>query len=170
MTVKFFTFSARRIVLSLLPFFAPLALSAPAAAAGMELKTEAFQEVLVKAEDGKQQKKRVPLTTAVPGTEVIYVITYRNSGAAPADNVIVSNPVPENLIFVPGSAQGEATRFEVSIDKGKTYGALEALKVKQSNGSPRPANGGDVTHVRWTVLTQVAPAASGSVSYKALLK
>ncbi|MFN0039577.1 MAG: hypothetical protein ACKVP2_08715 [Burkholderiales bacterium] len=145
--------------------------SQPAAAQeAMELKTEAFQDVLVKDKEGKTQKKRKALVKAVPGDEVIYVITYRNTGDKPAENVVVNNPVPVGLSYVPGSAVGEGVRAEVSVDKGKQFGALETLRVKAANGALRAAKAEDVTHVRWTLLSAVPPAASGSVTYKALLK
>jgi uncharacterized repeat protein (TIGR01451 family) len=143
---------------------------ATAAKEAMELKTEAFQEVVVKDKDGRAQKKRKALVKAVPGDEVIYVITYRNTADKPADNVLVNNPVPVGLVFVPGSAQGAGTRAEVSVDRGKQFGALETLRVKAADGTLRAARAEDVTHVRWTILSSVPPAASGSVTYKALLK
>ena len=58
----------------------------------------------------------------------------------------------------------------MSVDKGKKFGALETLRVKAANGALRAARAEDVTHLRWTILSAVPPAASGSVSYKALLK
>lgn len=147
-----------------------MTLSAFASAAGMELKTEAFQEVTVKNKDGKPEKKRQKVATAVPGAEIIYVITYRNTGTEVSDNVLVNNPVPPGLAYVPGSAQGTGARAEVSVDQGKSFGALETLRVKGANGATRAAKGEDVTHVRWTVLAPLASAASGSVTYRAVLK
>ena len=160
-----------KLSISRLLVAAILALASPAiTAAGMELKTEAFQEVEIKNPDGKLFKKRQALATAVPGAEVIYVITYRNTGTEASDKVVVDNPIPAGLAYVPGSAQGAGTRAEVSVDQGKQFGALTALQVKGANGATRAAKGEDVTHVRWTVLAPVAAAASGSVSYRAVLK
>lgn len=159
-----------RVFLALLVLVQPMALSALAADEGMELKTEAFQEVVVKGADGKPEKKRQAVATAVPGAEIIYVITYRNTGAKAAENVVVNNPVPVGLAFVPGSAQGAGTRAEVSVDQGKNFGALETLRIKGANGALRAAKGDDVSNVRWTVLAPLVPAASGSVTYRAVLK
>lgn len=157
--------------ISRLLFAALLALASPAiTAAGMELKTEAFQEVEIKNPDGKLVKKRQSVATAVPGAEVIYVITYRNTGTEASDKVVVNNPIPAGLAYVPGSAHAAGTRAEVSVDQGKKFGALDALQVRGANGAMRAASGEDVTHVRWTVLAPVAPTASGSVSYRAVLK
>jgi uncharacterized repeat protein (TIGR01451 family) len=144
--------------------------SISAAADAMQVTTEAFQEVVVKNKDGKPEKKRQPVKTAIPGGEVIYVITYRNTGDKPAENVVVNNPVPQHLAYIPGSAQGAGTRVEFSVDKGKQFGALETLRVKAANGATRLAKGDDVTHVRWVVLGPVSPGASDSVTYKARIK
>lgn len=156
----------------LLPLVLGAALAAPAAAlaAGLELKSEAFQDIVLKGKDGKVQKKRQAVTTAVPGTEIIYVITYRNGGSQPANDVVINNPIPAEMLFVAGSAEGQGTRIDMSVDGGKQFGSLEALQVKAADGKPRAARGEDVTHVRWTVQGAIAPGKSGSVSYRALVR
>lgn len=145
-------------------------LTASHAFADLQLKADAFREVEVVGKSGKKEKQMQAITSAVPGQEVVYVIAYRNTGAKPAESVVVSNPVPEGLVFQPGSAQGAGTRSEVSVDGGKQFGALELLKVNGPDGTPRPARAEDVTHVRWTLLQPVKPAGEGKVTYRAVLK
>lgn len=140
------------------------------AQAELTLKSEALQELSIKGKDGKVQKKRQAVTTATPGAEIIYVITYRNTGTQPANAVVVNNPVPAGMRFQAGSAEGAGTRNEVSVDGGKQYGALETLRIKNPDGTLRPARGEDVTHVRWTVLGAVPAGKDGSVSYRAVVK
>lgn len=139
------------------------------ALAELELRNAAYVEVAVKGKDGKVQKKRAPVTTAVPGSEVIYVITYRNAGARPATDVVINNPVPSAMRFVAGSADSAGTRAEASVD-GKRFGALETLTVTGADGKPRAATGDDVTHLRWTILGAIAPGKEGSVSYRAVVR
>lgn len=139
------------------------------ALAELELKSAAYVDVAVKGKDGKVQKKRQPVTTAVPGDEVLYVISYRNSSGKPATDVVINNPVPPAMRFVPGSAEGAGTRAEVSVD-GRGYGALETLKVTGADGKPRAAGGEDVTHLRWTVPGALAPGKGGSVSFRAVVR
>jgi uncharacterized repeat protein (TIGR01451 family) len=162
----------RSIARLLSPLLLGALLSAPVAAlaAGLELKSEAFQDITVKGKDGKVQKKRQAVTTAVPGAEIIYVISYRNAGTQPASDVVINNPIPAEMQYVAGSADGAGTRAEVSVDGGKQFGALEALQVKGADGKPRSARNEDVTHLRWTVLGAIAPGKNGSVSYRALVK
>lgn len=154
-----------RLLLGLL-----LALPALALAGDLELKSEAFQDVAVKGKDGKVQKKRQAVATAVPGSEVLYVISYRNKGSKPAADIVINNPVPAEMRFQAGSAEGAGTRVEVSVDGGKTFGALDTLQVKGADGKPRASRAEDVTHVRWSVLGAVAPGKEGSVSYRAVVK
>lgn len=154
----------------LMTAFVALALPAAALAEGIELKTEAFQDVLVKDKKGKSEKKRQPVTNAVPGGEVIYILTYRNTGKKPASGVVINDDVPASLAYVPGSAGGAGTRPEVSVDGGKTWGALDKLSVKAADGSSRAARGEDVTHVRWTVNGAVGVGREGSVTYRATVR
>lgn len=139
------------------------------ALAELELKSAAYVDVTVKGKDGKVQKKRQPVSTAIPGSEVLYVISYRNGGAKPASDVVINNPVPPAMRFVPGSAEGAGTRAEVSVD-GKRFGALETLTVTGADGKPRAASGEDVTQLRWTVQGAVAPGKEGSVSFRAIVR
>lgn len=139
------------------------------ALAELELKSAAYLEVAVKGKDGKVQKKRQPVSTAVPGSEVIYVISYRNGGAKPATDVVINNPVPPAMRYVPGSAEGAGTRTEVSVD-GKRFGALESLTVTGADGKPRAATGDDVTQLRWTFAGAIAPGKDGSVSFRAVVR
>jgi uncharacterized repeat protein (TIGR01451 family) len=154
----------------LLPALVAVLLSVSAFADGITLKTEAFRDVVVAGKDGKQEKQRVALKKATPGQEVIYVITYRNTGSKPAENVVVNNPVPKGLTFQPGSAQGDGTRIEVSVDGGNTFGTLESLKASDGKAGVRAARADDVTNVRWTLTSAVKAGQEGSVSYKAVLK
>jgi uncharacterized repeat protein (TIGR01451 family) len=134
----------------------------------LELRNEVFQEVDVTDADGKTHRERVPAAKVVPGSEVIYVITYRNTGAQPATDVVITNPIAAELAYQP--QLGPAAVPDFSVDAGASFGALASLSVKDAEGKPRPAQGSDVTHVRWQLREPVAPGAQGSVSYRAVLE
>ena len=138
------------------------------AAGGLQLSNQVFQEVEVIGADGKPERKTVPAATVVPGTEVFYVITYRNTGDQPADKVAITNPVPAELEYV--AVLGPAPANQVSVDGGRQYGALASLSVTGADGKPRPAQAADVTHVRWVLGTTLPPGDGGKVSFKARLK
>src|SRR5262249_5357098 len=143
---------------------------APAVAAqdALELRNAVFQEVDVKAADGTTHRERVPAAKVVPGSEVIYVITYKNNGKQPAADVVITNPIPKELAYRPETGTGAAP--EVSVDAGKSWGALASLSVKGADGKPRPAQGNDVTHVRWKLHAPLKPGEEGTVSYRAVLE
>ncbi len=136
----------------------------------LQISNQVFQEIEVTGKNGKKEKKTVPAAKVVPGNEVIYVITYKNTGAQPAAKVVLTNPVPRELSYQGGSASGTNAKFEVSVDGGGNYGALPSLKVPDADGKPRPAQPADVTHLRWTLASAVPAGKEGAVSYKAVLK
>lgn len=145
------------------------ALSQTAFAATLELKTEAFKEVEQVGADGKKIVKRVPLTHATPGTEVIYVITYHNGGTEPATNVKIDNSVPKGLQYQLGSALGDGTVVEFSVDGGAHFGPMNTLSVTGADGKSHTAKGSDVTTIRWVLQKAVPAAGDGSVTYRAML-
>jgi uncharacterized repeat protein (TIGR01451 family) len=136
----------------------------------LELRNEVFQEIDVKDANGVSHRERVPAAKVVPGTEVIYVITYHNTGAQPATDVVITNPIPPELAYQPELGPGPSAAPDVSVDSGTSFGPLASLKVKDADGKPRPAQGSDVTHVRWRLSKPVAPGAQGTVSYRAVLE
>lgn len=156
---------AKHVLMALL-----LAVPSLAFGAGVELKTEAFHEVETTRQDGSKAKELQPLVRAVPGQEVVYITTYRNTGNEPAAKVVLKNPVPQGLAYKAGSAQGAGARAEVSVDGGKQFGVLPMLSVRGPDGKTRPATADDVTDVRWTLTAPVQPGAEGKVTYRARLR
>ncbi len=138
------------------------------AASELRLTNAVFQEIEVKGEDGKVERKTVPAARVVPGTEVFYVISYQNAGDKAAEKVAITNPVPKDLEYI--AAIGPSIAEEVSVDAGKTYGALTALTVTLPDGNTRPAKASDVTHVRWKLASALKPGDEGKVSFRAKLK
>lgn len=157
------------IVLALL--LAATAAAAPAASSGsikLTIVGEMEQEFI--NDKGQKARRLVPITKVIPGDEVVYTISYHNVGKQPADNVVISDPIPNEVSFKDGSAFGPGTAIEFSTDGGKTYGVAETLKVKGADGKDRSAVGEDFTHVRYRVLASVAPGQKGFVRFRAILK
>jgi uncharacterized repeat protein (TIGR01451 family) len=119
--------------------------------------------------NGQKAKRLVAPGKVLPGGEVIYTITAKNACSTPADRVVVDNPIPQHMKYVMGSALGVGTDIVFSID-GKTYARLEALTVTQPDGKTRPAQAADIKSIRWTYSNAFAPAASGSVRFRATVK
>ena len=134
------------------------------------VKNIAETEVETKTAQGTVEKKRVPAEKAAPGAEVIYTTTFTNQGSKAAGNIVINNPVPANTAYVGGSAFGDNTAITYSADGGKTYAAPDKLIVKTPEGRERPALPGDYTHIRWTYRGDLAPAKTGSASFRVLVK
>ncbi len=137
---------------------------------GMALTVSAWEEEEVVAANGQTELRRVEAVSIVPGDIVIYTIGYVNRGIAPAENVVIDNPIPEHMIYRGGSAIGLGTTITFSVDGGKNYAAPANLKVKEKDGTVRPARPEDYTHRRWTLTAPVPVGAEGYVEYRAFLE
>ena len=148
----------------LLTFFSSQAL------AQIEVTTIAETEVVETNTKGEQTVKRVAATKVVPGSDVIYTITAKNNGTETADNIIVTNPIPQHTSYVDGSAAGANTVITFSVDGGKTYDAPQKLTVKDAAGKSRAATAEDYTHVRWTFQVNLDPGQAADVWYRTRVK
>ena len=136
----------------------------------IELKMIAQKEVTVENEEGEKEVKREAATKVVPGDHVIYTVEYKNVGDEDADSVVINNPIPENMHYVPGSAKGDNTEIVFSIDGGISFDKPENLKVVGEEGNERPATAKEYTNIRWTLTTSVKSGEVGTVSYRAELE
>ncbi len=122
----------------------------------------------------------------VPGDKVIFTLSYVNQSAEPAASFRATNPMPGPIQFLSAAEEWAV----VSVDGGKIWGKLAALTVVErteeaaltdpetgeitqdavSTEEQRAARAEDVTHVRWAFADDIAPGASGSVSYRGLVK
>ncbi|MGH6610269.1 MAG: hypothetical protein ACRECQ_08435 [Burkholderiaceae bacterium] len=134
------------------------------------VKNVAETEVEVKNPQGVVEKKRMPLDKATPGTEVIYTTTFTNHGSKPAGNIAITNPLPNDTIYVGNSAFGENTDITFSIDGGKSYAPADKLRVKTAEGRERAALPSDYTHIRWAYRGDLPPAKTGSAGFRAVIK
>ena len=147
-----------------------LALVSSPVMAQIEVLSTAEIEIIEANPDGTETVILKPASRVVPGTEVIYTITARNTGSEPADHVVVTNPVPPHTHYVDGSAAGANTDITFSVDGGQTWGRAETLTVPDVNGKPRKAVADDYTHVRWTLKSSLAPDERAPVWYRARVR
>lgn len=102
----------------------------------------------------------------VPGDKLVFVLAYRNQGTAPAKSFVITNPMPSAVAF-----QGDADRTAVvSVDGGKSWGALAQLKARNADGSLRAAQSDDVTHVRWAFAQPIPVGGSGKLMFRGVVK
>ncbi|MGK2910275.1 MAG: hypothetical protein ACSLE1_10840 [Sphingobium sp.] len=144
-----------------------IAAASPAAAKGVVLTNTVMAQQRATAADGSTSIALVPVSRVVPGDRVVFRIAYRNEGSIPAGNLTLDNPIPDALAYR-GPASDSAAP-ELSVD-GRNFGPLATLKVRGSDGALRPAQSGDVTHVRWKLASPIAPGASGRVAFEAVVR
>jgi uncharacterized repeat protein (TIGR01451 family) len=135
------------------------------------ISIKAEKEVVVTA-NKKQIKKKVEAKKFQPGDEIIYTITYNNTGTEAATDVVVSDPIPEGTAYIPGSAT-EAGDLTFSIDHGKIFKKPTMLtyeiKTKKGGTEKKVASAEEYTDIRWTIPT-VPAGGKGSVSFKVKVK
>ena len=156
-------------LLILLPAWSALAVEG-AGNPAVEIKATAEVEVKVKKPDGSEEGKRVPATRVPPGETVIYTLSARNTSEKPADDVIVTDPIPEHMEYVDGSVTADGARVTFSVDGGKSFAAKESLKVLGEDGAMRAALPTDFTHIRWQLEKPLAPGEARAVSFRARLE
>jgi len=145
-------------------------LTAGAAFADVELTAEAVMEVTTTNPAGEEVTTLVRAEKVVPGDEVIYQIHYVNRGAEPADDVVITNPIPAHMVFTSVGPSPRNAVVEMSADGGTAFGEPGRITVADAGGGERPANASDFTHVRWTFGDPLEPGAEGSVSFRARLQ
>jgi hypothetical protein len=101
-----------------------------------------------------------------PGDRIAVTLDWANGSGKPADHFVVTNPVPAGLAFTGNASAGA----QVSVDGGKTFGNLEALKATGADGQLRPAVPADVTHLRWSFDHAIGAGEHGQLKFEAIVK
>jgi len=135
----------------------------------LDVQTTVQKEEVVVNEAGESQKRLVPADVVVPGENVIYTITFTNVSAEPADNIVITNPIAEDLMYVDGSAFGAGMDIQFSVDGGVTFAAADELTMVE-DGEVRDAEAGDFTHVRWVMRNDLEVGAQGIARFAAVLE
>lgn len=147
-----------------------MAFSALAAAqAHLDVKTTVHKQEVFVNDAGESESRLVPADVVVPGESVIYTITFRNVSGEPADNVVITNPIAEDLMYVDGSAFGPGMEILFSVDGGETFAVADELTVV-SEDEVRAATAGDFTHVRWVMRNDLPAGAQGTARFAATLE
>ncbi len=91
-------------------------------------------------------------TNPFPGDTVTYTISYHNIGTAFAQDVVITNPVPDNMYYVGGSATG--ANSEITLERKQVAAPQQ----------------GDVVSVKWVIKKRILPGEEGNVSMKAVVR
>ncbi|WP_299327368.1 hypothetical protein [Parasphingopyxis sp.] len=150
----------------LIAMFALLAPVGTAMANQVSLDSEVFVERSAEAADGSVTVTLEEPSRVVPGDNLVFVLSYENTGAEPADNFVVTNPMPEAVVFVEAIDGGAV----YSVDGGENFGPLTELRVASEGGVDRAAQPVDVTHIRWTLTEPIAAGGSGQLRFRGVVR
>ena len=134
----------------------------------LNVRTVVQKEEVTVNDSGETERRLVSADTVLPGDDVVYTITFTNVSDEKAENVIITNPISENLTYIEGSAFAPGTLIEFSVDGGNSFAAAAELTVAD-NGAERPAEPDDFTHVRWTMQNELDAGAQGMARFRARL-
>jgi uncharacterized repeat protein (TIGR01451 family) len=152
-----------KFLLTLLALIAPVAANA---ANEVSLTSSVFVEKTVPQADGRTRLVLEEPKVVVPGDKLVFVLNYRNQGAKPATDFVVTNPMPGAVAYQ-GTPDAGAI---VSVDGGKSWGPMASLKVRKADGTFRSAYPEDVTHVRWAMKTPIPVGAAGKLSFRGIVR
>ena len=140
---------------------------APAATGPLQVTSNILVESRAAAADGTTRITLVKPSQVTPGDKVIFVVSYRNTGAQALANVVLANPLPRQIAYRAANPGSPAP--DVSVD-GTTFGPLGALRIRAVDGSTRAATLNDVTSVRWRLASPLAAGAQGQFAFQAVLR
>jgi uncharacterized repeat protein (TIGR01451 family) len=111
----------------------------------------------------------VATTEALPGDTIEYQVTYRNSAASPARDVLATLPVPSGgMAYVAGSAA--PAKVMASLD-GKQYAPVPLTRTVVRDGKQvtETVPAAEYRFLRWQ-LGELAPGRSATVSSRMRLE
>ena len=121
---------------------------------------------------GETESRLIEAAQVVPGDELAYTITFENVSedvVVDAGSVVITNPIPPEVIYLEGTAFGAGTTITYSADDGSLFGQPEQLLIRGEDGADRLADPTEYTHIRWTFEPALEPGQRGSVSFRARL-
>lgn len=131
----------------------------------VELRTQLVAEVRESAGTPEHPAYRMaPARKLAQGQVVYYTLQITNPTPVFANKVQVSQLIPANTTYVPGSATGPGAAVEFSLDGGQTYARAEDLKLEDGVTRAPPER---YTHIRWRLRNPLAPGAVALARFRA---
>lgn len=138
----------------------------------IDLNLSVEQQQVEKDAQGKEKRIWKALAkdaTVQNGDRLRYRVTSRNNGDRPAQDLVVTQPVPQGMTYQLQSATqpSKDSAIVYSIDQGKTFVTQPTIQVTLPNGKTetRPAPADAYTHVRWK-LGSVTPKSAIELAYE----
>jgi uncharacterized repeat protein (TIGR01451 family) len=134
------------------------------------------QQVVTLDSQGREQLRWETLSGDVevsPGDVLRYSVRSENAGEAAAKNLVITQPVPEQTIYVLGTASPDTNAtLTYSIDNGQTFVVQPMVEVVTPDGKveQQPAPASAYTHVRWSFGDTLEPKITLDVNYQVQVK
>ncbi len=127
---------------------------------------------VIVGENGKEVY--LPADEARPQDVIEYRLKYANNGDQAVSKLSITDPVPVGARYVAKTAQSpKSTSVLFSVDGAKTFHKWP-VRVKQTDAKGREvwvdATADMITHIRWTLSSDLAPADEIAFSYRAEVK
>lgn len=131
----------------------------------LRLESGVFVERLSRDINGQERRTLAAPGALGQGDRLVFVTRYRNNGPTPVSGFSFTSPVP-------ASVRLDSVRPDmlVSVDGGAHWGRLETMTLRTPLGGTRRATADDITHVRWTISSTVAPGADGRIAYRGVVR
>ncbi len=124
----------------------------------VEISRAVYVERKIAAPDGRTVRALEPADELRRGDQVVLMLEW---SAPVRDGFVVSSRVPRDLLF----RRSGAMEAQVSIDGGRSFGPLAALRIGSRRATPE-----DVTHLRWRVSDADAANGRGMLTYSAIVR
>ena len=155
-----------RVIHSVLVGLVVLSSAAVQAATPLQLSSDVFVERHVRHADGSNAVVLQKPNLVTPGDNLVFVVKYKNTGSKATSNISVTNPLPSAVAF-----NGTSDGLEmVSVDGGKSWGFLSALRVAGQDGKLRSVRMIDVTHIKWNLNQPLSAGSEGKLIFRGVVK
>lgn len=116
-----------------------------------------------------------PSGSQIPGTELVYSITFTNTGGMPAQSLVIKDPVPPSTDFKLGSVANSVgtTGLTVVVDYSNNNGSTWTYIPASGGGGASAGYDRNVTNIRWSFtgnLSQTSPNNTGTVGFTATIR
>lgn len=137
-----------------------------------EVHTELIAEVRVESMDASNRRtaRFVPATVLSQGEVVYYTLRIRNPSTVYLRDVVVTQRIPANTVYVDGSASAPGADVSFSVDGGQNFAPSGQLRTVDASGAAQPATPEQYTHIRFRLRNALAPGAVALARFRAVFQ
>jgi hypothetical protein len=130
-----------------------------------------YREKNITDKNGQTKIEREYVKQTLVGEELLAVVnyTYRKDDAIKEKEIVFDLPVPKEVFYVENSVKDEKYVW-FSVDNGKNWSRFSDLRMTESDGTKRIAQGKDVTHLQWRMQKTLKKGDVGTLEYKIIIR